>query len=200
MSKAQENPILSAVTAVTALLAGLNAFVGSFGWPPFWSDVTVSTVILYTVGHWSHYIYREYRKKETIFGLDNEEKKKPPIKDVIKKILPVAVILPVLLIVLVWNVIPIAKHFSNTHWSVCGNFSSPCGKDSCLRFYDSRKRLLSSECYGLDDSEYIKYEQSNWWTYKPEAVSVQCDKADSEPTRIEQPMFDSTCEGRMRVR
>jgi hypothetical protein len=181
----------------------LSGIVGSLGLSPFWSDVIVSLIIAYTTGHWAGHIWTEAARKEKIMGLEINEEKRPSFLAILKRMSSSAILLPVLVALLVWNVTPLVKIIKNRNWMLCGTIITSCRAPSCLKLYDSRRRMISDDCYQFkDELGYIEISASNFLTYQPEFISMQCNGTTSEITKIKDSMFqviNPSCDGLMKM-
>lgn len=199
-SKLLENPILTIATTITALVTVLNNLVGSLGLPAFWSDVMASIIIGYTTAYWLIYIFKELKKRDRVVGITTNSSKKSFFKRLLG-VSGIAAVVPALLALLVWNIVPPLQHIRNPHWTLCGTFTLSCSKKPCLILFDSRNRQIADDCYLLDDDSGYKYmTPSHWWTYQPVSVLIRCDGKNSERMNINESMFELTCDGRMDLR
>src|SRR5262249_823658 len=93
-----ENPLLSVLTGITGLLAGVNTFIGSLGVPPFWADTFLALILSYMLVHWVRQIILSWKKQQRQSRLQRaEEHKESSVKSLFKTAGISIVILPLLL-------------------------------------------------------------------------------------------------------
>jgi hypothetical protein len=198
----KENPLLTIVTTISAVLTALNTFIGAFGLPPFWADVFVSTMLAYSAIYWCLHTWRDTKRKRRIIGLAPGPKDGSGSLTKLLKPIGISALIPITLIALfAWNAALPILHLRETQWVLCGTFVSTCTSNSCIELYGMRNRKITNRCYYFDDdSGYLYLKSPNWWTYKPESVSSRCDGKTSGSDLLDQAMFDSSCEGIFKVR
>ena len=196
LSKLTDNPILSIATAITALVAAVDRIKSFVGLPPFWSDLLISIILLGITIYWIKDLWKESSGKPQS-GFHSGKRSKITLKERIKNVGIFIIILPLLLILTVWNMYPVISHFYNYKWTLCGQFIVKNPRQNCLYLYDTRNRLIYDKCYRLDDDTGYKFlNMPNWWTYKPQAVAVKNQANISEKKELESKMFDSSdCSG-----
>ena len=79
LDKLLQNPVLSLATTISALLVLLNNLVGSFGLPPFWSDVLISLILGYTTFVWGRFALSRIRRRETVSDLEGTRHEAVPL-------------------------------------------------------------------------------------------------------------------------
>lgn len=193
LSKLSDNPILSIATAIITLIATANSITGSIGLPPFWSDLLVSIILLSITIYWSFDSWKESSNKAKSHILSNV-KYNISIQQRIRNIGIYLIILPILIILILYNIYPTTLHLINYKWTLCGQFIVKNPNESCLILYDARNRKISDKCYKLDDdSGYKHLNIPNWWIYKPQTAAVKYQQNISEKKKLKSEMFD--CSG-----
>lgn len=201
LSKLLENPVLGIATTFTALLTILNNLIGSFGLPPFWSDLLATALIAYTTIHWAIFILGKVKRTERILSLNGTTEERIPFRALWKDVGPSIAVVPILILLLIWNAKPLFNHIGDTKWILCGSFIGSCNQRPCLILNDSRGRRISDECFMIDDDSGYKYLAApNRWTYKPHKAVLRCDGNTSEATELNQSFFNNSCEGVMDAR
>lgn len=197
----QKNPLLLALTGVTALLTGLHDFVGSFGLAPFWADVVISALLAISAIYWLVGALRETKRSTRNVGLGGNPKNKLGFINRFRKVAGGSIVVLVILLVLFgWHAAVPATHLTDTQWQVCGTFVASCNGNGCLEFYDGRKRNITERCYPFDDdSGYKQLNAPNWWTYKPQSVQFRCEEKLSRRNFLGQEMFRSSCDAVLKL-
>jgi hypothetical protein len=183
-----DNPVSTAVAAITAVLAGLNTFVSQFLLPPFWRDVAVSALL---IAVFVDQCVKTRNTQRELLHAGGAGTAAPALAS----LLPAYVVVLLLAVVTVWTVFPVITHLFQPHWKVCGTFltQSPA-EGSCLVAYDLRNRQVSDTCTPIDDSHYVGgMTGDNWWTYKPVTFSIRENGKEGPHHPISKDMFSGAC-------
>jgi hypothetical protein len=179
-----ENPLLVAITAITAVLGVLNAFSVTLGLPPFWSDVVVVVAALYTLLHW--WVSMIGSRKQAAGIVHPPSRRRVPFGSLLVSLLIAALI--------VWNAAPLAAHVTENGWRLCASFPHSCETSPCLRLYDARHRPIDRQCFSFDDATAFKnLAAPHWWTYRPAYAALDCAGTVRREVALPAVVFDRSC-------
>jgi hypothetical protein len=107
----------------------------------------------------------------------------------------------VLLILTVWFALPIARKASQPQWKVCGTVATSCSSAYCIVGLDDRYRQVSPACVPpRDPSGYLVLESSDWVSYRPKYLRIQCDGKELSVVNVPASFFSSRCDGLLEVK
>jgi hypothetical protein len=194
----QKPSFLTALTVTTGMLAGINTLSITLALSPFWLDFITGAACLSVAAGWIKNIMSRDNLAARYFAA--RALGAGPVKAMVHSSARphqfLLWLMPALLLVASLSFLsaPI-HHLLRPKWSLCGTFITRC-ENSCLVLLDDRRRDILGRCLlREDDSGYRHVETSNFWTYQPSSVSVECDGKVGATAALKPQMFSNKCEG-----
>jgi hypothetical protein len=190
-----KNPLLTAITGASSLLASLAAFGQSLVLPPLWQDAFTSAALIVAIIFWMR-----HRSTPEHSGtlLDAHGTVIVSAQSVDNR-LTSACAVGALLLLLAWSIYPLARFIVRPHWTLCGTVLNSTKRNFCITLLDARKRKIADDCFRpIDDSGYVEIAKPRPWAYRPALITLRYfdGKQDlSVPTGGE--LFVTSCNARL---